>query len=122
MDDSLIPYGTMIVVGMVLGALFFGGLWATVRKLPTSKRPGLLVVSSMILRTAIVCWGVWYFSNGDGGSMAACLLGFIAIRLLSTHGRQPVGAACRAALSPPSEPSVETGFEKVITESLKLCC
>jgi F1F0 ATPase subunit 2 len=87
MDRSLIQYGMMIVVGMVLGAIFFGGLWATVRRLPTSKRPGLLTVSSLVLRSAIVCWGVWYFSNGDAGAMVACLAGFVAVRLLATHGR-----------------------------------
>ncbi|APZ94949.1 ATP synthase subunit I [Fuerstiella marisgermanici] len=93
MDYPLIQYGIMIVVGMVLGVIFFGGLWATVRKLPTSKRPGLLAISSMILRTAIVCWGVWYFSNGDAGAMVACLLGFVGVRLLATHGRSVLRGA-----------------------------
>ena len=93
MDEPLIKYGLMIVVGMVLGAIFFGGLWMTVRQMTTSKRPGLLFMTSVILRTAIVLSGIWYFAAGDPYSIAACLLGFIGLRLLATHGAAVFGSA-----------------------------
>lgn len=92
MEEPLMKYGLMIVVGMVLGAIFFGGLWMTVRQMTTSQRPGLLFVSSVAIRTLIVLVGIWYFAAGDAISIGACLLGFIALRLLATHGGAIFGA------------------------------
>lgn len=93
MDDPLMKYGLMIVVGMILGAIFFGGLWMTVRQMTTSKRPGLLFLSSVVVRTLIVLGGIWYFAAGDAASICACLLGFVALRLVATHGAAVFGAA-----------------------------
>lgn len=93
MIDPFMKYGVMVVVGMLLGAIFFGGLWATVRHMPRSRNPGLLFLSSVILRSAIVLAGIWYFAAGDAGSIAACLLGFVALRLLATHGAGIFNAA-----------------------------
>ena len=92
MDEPLVKHGLMIVVGMVLGAIFFGGLWMTVRQMTTSKRPGMLFLSSVVVRMLIVVGGIWYFAAGDAVAIGACLLGFIALRLLATHG----GAIFRA--------------------------
>lgn len=91
MDEPLAKYALMIVVGMVLGAIFFGGLWMTVRQMTTSKRPAILFITSVLLRTAIVLAGIWHFAAGDPYSIAACLLGFIALRLLATHGASVFG-------------------------------
>ena len=40
--------------GLVLGAVFFGGLWWTVRKGVSSKQPALWFLGSLLLRTGIV--------------------------------------------------------------------
>lgn len=86
-------YALMVVVGMVLGAIFFGGLWMTVRQMPNSRRPGMLFLFSVVVRTTVVIGGFWYFAGGDAKSMLACLLGFIGLRLLATHGTAIFGAA-----------------------------
>ena len=39
--------------GVVLGAVFFGGLWWTVRQGAACQRPALLFLSSFLLRTSI---------------------------------------------------------------------
>ena len=46
-------------VGLVLGAVFFGGLWWTVRKGVASPRPALWFVGSMLLRTGVVLAGFY---------------------------------------------------------------
>ncbi|MDA1230001.1 MAG: ATP synthase subunit I [Planctomycetota bacterium] len=93
MDGQLMKYGLMIVIGMIFGAIFFGGLWLTVRQMTTSKSPGLLFFVSVVVRTLIVLGGFWYFAAGDAVSIGACLLGFFGLRLLATHGGAIFGAA-----------------------------
>jgi F1F0 ATPase subunit 2 len=93
MIDSMLTYAVMVAAGMFLGAVFFGGLWMTVQQMQHTQRPGLLFVSSVVIRTGIVLAGIWYFAAGDGGAIAACLLGFLAIRLLATHGTAIFGRA-----------------------------
>lgn len=95
MEDPLTKYGLLVLFGMVLGVIFFGGLWVTVRKLSTSKRPALLFLSSAVVRTLIVLSGIWYFAADDATSVGACLLGFIGLRLLATHGRTGLGTLGR---------------------------
>lgn len=91
--DGLLKYGPMVVVGMVLGAVFFGGLWVTVRQIGNAKRPGLLFLTSVAVRSAIVLGGIGYFAAGDAISIAACMLGFVSMRVLSTQGISIFGAA-----------------------------
>lgn len=41
------------VAGVLLGVIFFGSLWWTVRRGLSSKRPALWFLSSLLLRTSI---------------------------------------------------------------------
>ena len=99
MTIDLMLYGRMLVVGMVLGAIFFGGLWMTVQSAPKLKRPGFFFMLSVIVRTAVVLAGIWYFASGSAAAMTACLLGFVAFRLLATHGTAIFGSAFGAKAS-----------------------
>ena len=91
MSDPALKYALLVVWGMFLGAVFFGGLWVTVRQMPRSPHPALLFLSSVVLRTTIVLIGIWYFSAGDAMAMIACLAGFVGLRLLATHGATVFG-------------------------------
>ncbi len=72
----------VILAGGVLGVLFFGGLWWTVKKGVSSTQPALLFCISMLLRTIVVLIG-FYFIGGDRWSrLLSCLLGFIIARLI----------------------------------------
>ena len=46
-----------LVTGVLLGAMFFGGLWWTVRKGVSSKQPALWFFGSLLLRTSIALAG-----------------------------------------------------------------
>lgn len=70
------------VAGVALGAIFFGGLWWTVRKGVVSPRPALWFFGSMLARMGIVLAGFYLVGNGHWQRLVACLVGFVAARLL----------------------------------------
>jgi F1F0 ATPase subunit 2 len=68
--------------GLVLGVLFFGGLWLTVKKSVTSKIPALWVFGSFFLRVGITLIGFYYISLGHWQRLLICVLGFVAARYI----------------------------------------
>ena len=59
------------VAGVVLGAIFFGGLWWTVRKGVSSQRPALWFFGSLLLRMSIALAGFYFVSARSLGAAAA---------------------------------------------------
>ncbi|SCX85847.1 ATP synthase subunit I [Nitrosospira sp. Nsp13] len=77
-----------VVTGILLGAIFFGGLWWTVRHGISSNRAGLWFMGSMLLRIGIVMTGFYFLLGlpGEGWKMLlAGLLGFIIARRAATR-------------------------------------
>ena len=79
------------VAGVVLGAIFFGGLWWTVRKGVSSKQPALWFFGSLLLRMSIVLAGFYFVSGGHWERLLLCLLGFVMARLVVTWLTRPSG-------------------------------
>jgi len=75
--------------GVLLGAIFFGGLWWTVRKGVSSPRPALWFLGSLLVRSGIVVAGFYVVSGGHGERLVAGLLGFVVARLLVTRIARP---------------------------------
>ena len=71
-------------VGLLLGAIFFGGLWWTVRKGLSSRQPALWFLGSMLLRMGIALAGLYFVGRGDWRRLIACLLGFVIARFVVT--------------------------------------
>ncbi|MGV8935069.1 MAG: ATP synthase subunit I [Gallionellaceae bacterium] len=70
-----------VLAGLLLGAIFFGGLWWTVRKGMTSAHPALLFFSSMLLRMSIVLLGFYFILGDNWLRLLAGLCGFFVARL-----------------------------------------
>lgn len=83
MNEFLI-WLSAFMAGLVLGAIFFGGLWWTVRKSVASKRPWLWLSGSLALRMGIALAGFYWVGRGQGERLLVCLLGFIMARLIVT--------------------------------------
>ena len=75
----------VLFTGMLLGAIFFGGLWWTVHKYVSSKQPGLWVLGSVLLRTSTVLAGFYLIAHGHWERLLVCLLGFFMARLFVTR-------------------------------------
>lgn len=89
-----------VFAGMLLGAIFFGGLWWTVRKGISSARPALLFCGSLLLRMGIVLTGFYFILGDNWVRLMAGLVGFVAARLLTirlTGIKNQSGALTREA-------------------------
>jgi F1F0 ATPase subunit 2 len=75
--------------GMFIGAFFFGVLWITVRHLPMARRPAVLVVGSLFLRTGVALLLFYLVMSGEWERLLACMLGFLAMRKIMTWRFQP---------------------------------
>lgn len=81
------------VVGGILGMIFFGGLWLTVRRVVSSRRPGLLFLGSLLLRMSIALLGFYLISKGGHWErMLASLFGFFIARFMVIRVTGPVVA------------------------------
>ena len=75
------PVIDALAAGMVLGALFFGGLWWTVRRGLTATNPALWFGLSALVRVAITVSGLYYIARSGWPSLLACLCGLLTARV-----------------------------------------
>lgn len=71
-----------LFTGILLGAIFFGGLWWTVLKGVSARQTALWFGLSFMLRTAIALAGFYFVSGADWKRLLVCLTGFIAARFI----------------------------------------
>ena len=74
-----------LVIGILLGALFFGGLWWTVRRGLSSNQPALWFFGSQLVRMRMVLGGFYLVARGHWERLLMCLLGFVVARLIVTR-------------------------------------
>ena len=74
--------------GVLLGAVFFGGLWWTVSK--AVRKAALLFLTSFLLRTTFVLIAFYLVGAAQPERLLACLLGFMLGRLLIVRLTRPV--------------------------------
>lgn len=79
------------IAGGLIGVFYFGGLWLTVKRIPTSGNPHLLLVSSFFLRMAAALAAFYALIPWGWQALVAALLGLLISRQVFTrmHGRKP---------------------------------
>jgi F1F0 ATPase subunit 2 len=79
------------IAGGLIGTFYFGGLWLTVKRIPTSAKPHLLLVSSFFLRMAAALAAFYALIPWGWQALAAALLGMLISRQVLTRikGRKP---------------------------------
>ena len=70
------------VFGLLLGVFFYGGLWLTVRRLPTTRHPFAMTLGSLFVRTVLTLAGFLFAIGGRWQNALVALLGFTAARFL----------------------------------------
>jgi F1F0 ATPase subunit 2 len=81
MNETL-NFVSALVEGVLLGAFFFAGLWWTVKEVPSSNRPVLRFLGSLLLRTSASVAGFYFVSGGHWERLLMCLLGFFIARCI----------------------------------------
>jgi F1F0 ATPase subunit 2 len=79
------------VAGLLLGAIFFGGLWWTIRRGVSSERPAAWFAGSLLLRLSVTVAGFYFVAGGDAKRLLLCLVGFVVARLVVTRLTRPPG-------------------------------
>ena len=83
-----------LFTGILLGVMFFGGLWWTIQKGVSSKQPVLWFLSSLLLRMNIALAGFYFVSGGHWERLLLSLFGFVMVRIifmrLTRAGEKPI--------------------------------
>jgi len=84
MSETL-TLGLAFGAGLALGAIFFGGLWWTIQKGVSSRKPEYWFFGSLLLRMGIVLMGFYLVFGGHLNRLLACLIGFVVARFIVTR-------------------------------------
>ena len=79
----------VFLTGLVLGAIFFGGLWWTIRKGMPSRQPAVWFMGSLLLRMAVALGGFYLVGHEHWKRLLVCLVGFFVARLVVTRLNRP---------------------------------
>jgi F1F0 ATPase subunit 2 len=82
-------YVLVFFSGLLLGIVFFGGLWLTVKKIVSSEMQALWSLASFFIRLTIVLAGIYLVSAGRWQRMLVCLSGLIVARWLVLRCLEP---------------------------------
>ncbi len=70
------------LVGVFVGAVFFGGLYITVQQLTTTKHPALLMMLSLIIRLVVLVAGVYLIMDGKIENLVSAMAGILLVRFV----------------------------------------
>ena len=82
-----------LAAGAAVGAFHFGGLWLTVRRVATSKRPMLLTFGSFVVRAVVAVAVMVWIARMHWQLLLAAMAGFVLVRVVMTRKLRPEGAA-----------------------------
>ncbi len=85
-----------LAAGAGLGAIYFGGLWWTVRRAGSFRRPAISMLVSVLLRMSVVLGGFYLVAGYGWQRLLLCLLGFVIARAAvsrQVHPRTRIAAS-----------------------------
>lgn len=71
--------------GLILGVLFFGGLYMSVNRLTSVSSPALMMLISTMLRMAMLLAGVYLLLRGELKNGIAALVGIVVAKFVSVY-------------------------------------
>ena len=78
-----------LVVGFIIGTIFYYGLWFTVQKGIKSTLPALWFLVSFLLRASIALIGFYYISIDHWQRLPVSLIGFLIARYVIARITKP---------------------------------
>ena len=89
----------MIAAGLVLGGLYFAGLWWTLERLGRWRQPAVALGVSFFVRAALLMSALLWITGGRPLPIIAALVGFWVSRFIfcrvwgGTHSTKPAAAS-----------------------------
>jgi F1F0 ATPase subunit 2 len=80
--DWLIPFSAGVLVGLVLGLVYFGGLWWTSRRIVSATGSPMLPALSLFGRLAVLAVALGLMANIQPFMLVGSLPGLVAARML----------------------------------------
>lgn len=75
-----------VLCGVILGGMYFTGLWFTVQRIHNGKHPVFWLITSMAMRMILLLAAFYaILSYGNWVHLLAVLTGFVVIRMLYTR-------------------------------------
>ncbi len=74
-----------LAAGIILGTVFFGGLWWTVSRKLTTPLPAVWFALSALVRMGVVVFGLYCFARLGLPSLIACFAGVLVARGAVQH-------------------------------------
>ncbi|MEJ2717993.1 MAG: ATP synthase subunit I [Deltaproteobacteria bacterium] len=74
-----------LALGLGCSALYFLGLWYTVHRIPSARRPTFLVLSSFFVRIGLLLPAIYWVMDGHLEGLVVCMLAFMLVRNLSAR-------------------------------------
>jgi F1F0 ATPase subunit 2 len=68
--------------GMLLGLIYFGGLWLSIRRFLARENAMLWFQISLMLRNLIALCGFYLIMDGDWQKLIAAVVGFSVVRIV----------------------------------------
>ena len=81
------------LAGLALGLAYFGGLWWTVRRVSTWRRPERALLASFVVRAMLVLPAFVALALQGPGPLLAALAGFLLARVALQAGTARSGGA-----------------------------
>jgi F1F0 ATPase subunit 2 len=103
--NEFLSLALALAAGVLLGAIYFSGLWWTVRKGVSSQRPALWFFGSLLLRMSITLAGFYFVGREHWERWLLSLLGFVLARLVArwltrSSGRNQTAPTQEASYAP----------------------
>ena len=93
--DEIGKLALAFAAGIALAALYFAGLWWTVRRLPKTHSPHLWTLGSFVLRLTVIVVAVVLIARIHWQYAAAAMAGFILVRLVLVRRMRPAPLAAK---------------------------
>lgn len=85
----IITFAYPLVAGMVLGLIYFGGLWMVLRRLPEIKHPAAWLGLSLVVRMLIVLLVLYLLFADSWQQLIMAVLGMLTSRAILVHRIKP---------------------------------
>lgn len=84
MVSQILEHALVLAAGMLTGIFYFGGLWLTVRRVISARRPALLMLASFAVRTGIALTLFYFIMAGSWLRLVVSMAGFLIMRQILT--------------------------------------